>query len=75
MGRGRKTQTHTLKEKSQPSFKDNCSAPARNLRKCDLGAVIFGCKKGTIKECYFKGLFGKLATSDLPALRIFMVKC
>lgn len=47
-------------QKLQPFVKANCSAPARNLRKSDLGAVIFGCKNRTIKECYLKELFGKL---------------
>uniref|UniRef100_A0A5B7BIK3 DCD domain-containing protein n=1 Tax=Davidia involucrata TaxID=16924 RepID=A0A5B7BIK3_DAVIN len=68
MGAGRKTKTLTLKEKSQPSWTANCSAPARNLRKSDLGAVIFGCKHNTFKECYFKQLFG------LPAPHFAYVK-
>lgn len=46
--------------KLQPFVKANCSAPARNLTKSDLGAVVFGCKSHTMKECYFKELFGEL---------------
>lgn len=68
MGGGRKTKTRPLKEKSQPCLKTNCSAPARNLRKSDLGAVIFGCKNHTIKECYSEELFG------LPSLHFAYVK-
>lgn len=41
---------------------------ARNLRKNDLGGVIFGCKNTTIKECLFKQLFG------LPAQHFSYVK-
>jgi hypothetical protein len=58
MGAGRKTETHTLKEKSQAQWTTNCSSPARNLRKSDLGGVIFGCKNHTFGECYSKRLFG-----------------
>ncbi|KAA8534015.1 hypothetical protein F0562_031532 [Nyssa sinensis] len=66
---GRKKKTLTLKEeKSQPSWTVNCSAPARNLRKSDLGAVIFGCKHNTFKECHFQQLFG------LPAPHFAYVK-
>ena len=58
MGAGRKKKTLSLKEKPHPSCTMNYSAPARNLRKRDLGAVIFGCKHNTIGECYSKLLFG-----------------
>lgn len=58
MGAGRKKTTLTLKEKAQPSCTVNGSAPARNLRKTDLAAVIFGCKHNTIRECYSELLFG-----------------
>ncbi|CAL5366436.1 unnamed protein product [Camellia sinensis] len=68
MGAGRKKKTLMLKEESQPSLSMNCSAPARNLRKSDLGAIIFGCKHNTMKECYFKQLFG------LPAPHFSYVK-
>ncbi|KAJ3693805.1 hypothetical protein LUZ60_009285 [Juncus effusus] len=37
---------------------DNYVLAARNLRKSDLGGVIFGCKHNTIKECLTKQLFG-----------------
>ncbi|KAK6943206.1 Development/cell death domain [Dillenia turbinata] len=41
---------------------------ARNLKKANLGGVIFGCTHNTIKECLFKQLFG------LPAQHISYVK-
>ncbi|KAK7294765.1 hypothetical protein RJT34_17661 [Clitoria ternatea] len=44
------------------------SACGRNLRKNQLGAVIFGCKNATIKECLSKQLFG------LPAQHFSYVK-
>ncbi|KAL5568858.1 hypothetical protein UlMin_025433 [Ulmus minor] len=58
MGAGRKKQTLTASEKVPSSWKPNFSASARNLRKSDLGGVIFGCKHNTFRECYFKQLFG-----------------
>ncbi|XP_076954667.1 uncharacterized protein LOC143629223 [Bidens hawaiensis] len=36
----------------------NHSVPARNLRKADLGAVIFGATHNTINECISNKLFG-----------------
>ncbi|KAL3524020.1 hypothetical protein ACH5RR_016854 [Cinchona calisaya] len=68
MGAGRKTQTLTLKEKTQPKWTVNGSVSARHLSKSDLGAVIFGCKHKTIKECKLKQLFG------LPAPHFSYVK-
>ncbi|KAK3018451.1 hypothetical protein RJ639_004268 [Escallonia herrerae] len=68
MGAGRKTKTLHLKERSQHPITVNCSAPARNLRKSDIGAVIFGCKNHTIAECYARQLFG------LPAAHFSYVK-
>ncbi|XP_060964734.1 uncharacterized protein LOC133029021 isoform X1 [Cannabis sativa] len=60
MGAGRKTETYWLKEKSVPQaqWPSNFSSTARNLRKNDLGGVIFGCKHSTFKECILKQLFG-----------------
>ncbi|KAF7149330.1 hypothetical protein RHSIM_Rhsim03G0148100 [Rhododendron simsii] len=58
MGAGRKKKTLTLKEKPKPSNTVNCSVSARNLRKSDLGGIIFGCKHNTIAECYSQLLFG-----------------
>ncbi|GAV62446.1 Kelch_1 domain-containing protein/Dev_Cell_Death domain-containing protein [Cephalotus follicularis] len=78
MGRGRKTQTFNFKEKSQPAWTVNCSGPARNLGKNDLGGVIFGCKHNTIKECFDKQLFGLPAThfsyvrNITPGLPLFL---
>ncbi|KAL9249134.1 hypothetical protein AKJ16_DCAP20311, partial [Drosera capensis] len=43
MGRGRTKLKLTLKEKSAPQWTPNCSIPARNLSKSQLGGVIFGC--------------------------------
>lgn len=36
----------------------NSSVSARNLRKQDLGAVIFGCRSHTVQECLSNLLFG-----------------
>lgn len=58
MGAGRKTETHRLKEKSHYASSVNCSITARNLKKSELGAVIFGCKHSTINECFQMQLFG-----------------
>ncbi|XP_049412023.1 uncharacterized protein LOC125875016 [Solanum stenotomum] len=68
MGAGRKTTTVGLKEKSEYTSTVNGSTSARNLRKADLGSVIFGCKHLTYKECMFKQLFG------LPAPHFSYVK-
>ncbi|KAL0321804.1 UNVERIFIED_CONTAM: B2 protein [Sesamum calycinum] len=67
MGR-RKTGTAPLKEKSKVSWTVNMSPTARNLTKKELGAVIFGCKHHTIKECLLKQMFG------LPASHYSYVK-
>ncbi|GMH13315.1 hypothetical protein Nepgr_015156 [Nepenthes gracilis] len=67
MGAGRKKETFTLEEKT-PKWTMNCSAPARNLRKSELGGVIFGCKHCTFNECMAKQLFG------LPAPHFAYVK-
>ncbi|KAF1864342.1 hypothetical protein Lal_00021998 [Lupinus albus] len=62
MGAGRKTESYKLPEKlaekSQPVSIPNFSVTARNLKKSELGGVIFGCKHSTIKECFEKQLFG-----------------
>ncbi|MED6158210.1 hypothetical protein PIB30_030715 [Stylosanthes scabra] len=74
MGAGRRTETHVLSERSQaPSSSSsspsvNCSVTARNLRKSELGAVIFGCKHSTINQCFQMQLFG------LPSGHISYVK-
>ncbi|KAM7275342.1 hypothetical protein ACFE04_017208 [Oxalis oulophora] len=64
-GKGKFNKNIHLKETFQ---KLTVSATARNLRKSDLGGVIFGCKDNTIKECYDKQLFG------LPASHYSYVK-
>ncbi|XP_041000681.1 uncharacterized protein LOC121246573 isoform X1 [Juglans microcarpa x Juglans regia] len=58
MNRRRKSKKYNFPDKSQTPWTTNCSAPARNLRKSDLGGVIFGCKNNTIEECYSEQLFG-----------------
>ncbi|KAG8380905.1 hypothetical protein BUALT_Bualt06G0065300 [Buddleja alternifolia] len=68
MGAGRKTRTLHLKEKSEVSWTVNSNSLARNLRKNELGAVIFGCKHHTFKECLLKQIFG------LPAAHFSYVK-
>ncbi|CAI9273810.1 unnamed protein product [Lactuca saligna] len=50
------------KEMKESSTFSNYSVPARNLRKDDLGSVIFGCKHNTINECLTNHLFGLPAT-------------
>ncbi|KAG8647813.1 ring canal kelch homolog isoform X2 [Manihot esculenta] len=46
----------------------NSTTPARNLKKSQLGGVIFGCKNDTMKECLSEQLFG------LPAAHFSYVK-
>lgn len=62
MGAGRKTQTFIFDDESNPvpPLNGNSSILTRNLRKSDLGGVIFGCKHDTIQECLSKQLFGLL---------------
>ncbi|CAH1438798.1 unnamed protein product [Lactuca virosa] len=50
------------KDMKESSTFSNYSVPARNLRKDDLGSVIFGCKHNTINECLTNHLFGLPAT-------------
>lgn len=50
-----------LNEKSKGLWNGNMSAPARNLAKDELGAIIFGCKHNTLKECFDKEIFGVLS--------------
>ncbi|KAL1290176.1 hypothetical protein HN51_058584 [Arachis hypogaea] len=72
MGAGRRTETHVLSERSRaPSSSSssvNCSVTARNLRKSELGGVIFGCKHNTMNQCFQMQLFG------LPSGHISYVK-
>ncbi|KAK7395047.1 hypothetical protein VNO78_15589 [Psophocarpus tetragonolobus] len=58
---------HTSQFSGTQSFPPNLSC-GRNLRKNELGGVIFGCKKATMKECLSKQLFG------LPAQHFSYVK-
>ncbi|KAF9598972.1 hypothetical protein IFM89_033317 [Coptis chinensis] len=68
MGAGRKTETHTLGEAIKHPPTVNSSAPAWNLKKKDLGGVIFGCTHYTINECLTNQIFG------LPAIHFSYVK-
>ncbi|XVE97157.1 hypothetical protein REPUB_Repub02eG0287000 [Reevesia pubescens] len=56
---GREAQTF-LVNGNAPSISNptNSIVAVRNLRKSQLGGVIFGCKNSTYKECLFKQLFG-----------------
>ncbi|XP_024031256.1 uncharacterized protein LOC21404138 isoform X2 [Morus notabilis] len=69
MGTGKKIQTYIVNG-SSPSAPNMVvgSLQARNLRKSQLGGVIFGCKNSTMKECLFKQLLG------LPAHHFSYVK-
>ncbi|KAK6290717.1 hypothetical protein POUND7_002258 [Theobroma cacao] len=69
MGTGRKPQTFLVNGNAPytPNL-TNSNVAARNLRKSQLGGVIFGCKDSTFKECLFKQLFG------LPAQHFSFVK-
>jgi len=60
---GRKTQTFIINESASSSPNPlSSSVSTRNLGKSHLGGVIFGCKNSTIKECFFKQLFGQSST-------------
>ncbi|KAL4576096.1 hypothetical protein LXL04_012184 [Taraxacum kok-saghyz] len=67
-GKKRSKQKFIEKDIKESSTFTNYSAPARNLRKTDLGAVIFGCKHTTINECLANNLFG------LPASHFSYIK-
>ncbi|KAJ0705174.1 putative DCD domain-containing protein NRP [Helianthus annuus] len=58
MGRKQKKKINTDSLMKEASVFSNYSAPARNLRKTDLGAVIFGATHNTINECLSRQLFG-----------------
>lgn len=53
-----------LKFKPGPSARFNAGASSRNLSKCHLGGVIFGCTNSTIKECLSNQLFGSFPQLD-----------
>lgn len=67
MGAGRKTTTIQVNENYDDSWKASNSAPARNLSKIELGAIIFGCKHSTIKECLEEELFGVFSSPNIFA--------
>ncbi|KAL2896950.1 Kelch-like protein 12 [Bienertia sinuspersici] len=61
MGAGRKTETVVVQNKPPPQQTSNQHPwSARNMRKKDLAAVIFGCKHSTFNECVFKQFDRKL---------------
>ncbi|GAV76895.1 Kelch_1 domain-containing protein/Dev_Cell_Death domain-containing protein [Cephalotus follicularis] len=68
MVEGKKTQT--IRNASSPSSPNpaTCNISHRNLRRSNLGGVIFGCTNATITECLSKQLFG------LPAPHFSYVK-
>ncbi|KAI3971339.1 hypothetical protein MKX01_008183 [Papaver californicum] len=66
MGAGRQTQT-TFKF-SEGSQKNSSIIKVRNLRKIDLGGVIFGCTRHTMKECLSNQIFG------LPGVHFSYIK-
>ncbi|MCL7032237.1 hypothetical protein MKW94_018324 [Papaver nudicaule] len=68
MGGRRKKETVPSMETFQRNPCANCSVTARNLRTNDLGGVILGCTRHTIKECLSNQLFG------LPAGHFAYVK-
>lgn len=43
----------------------------RNLTKSQLGGVVFGCTKNTIKECMSKQLFGESSSKAYTAKLIY----
>nr|XP_043633728.1 uncharacterized protein LOC122604934 [Erigeron canadensis] len=57
-GHKQKKKTNFNWAKQEPYVLSNRSAPARNMRKTDIGSVIFGCTNSTINECLSKQLFG-----------------
>ncbi|XP_027352391.1 kelch-like protein 3 isoform X2 [Abrus precatorius] len=69
IGAWKKTET-SQSSGTQPftSSLPNSTVFGRNLRKNQLGGVIFGCKNATMKECLYKQLFG------LPAQHFSYVK-
>ncbi|KAF2306483.1 hypothetical protein GH714_018467 [Hevea brasiliensis] len=69
MGAGKNTTTVDINRSGpMPPNLVNSTAHARNLKKSQLGGVIFGCKNNTMNECLSKQLFG------LPATHISYVK-
>ncbi|KAI3987254.1 hypothetical protein MKX01_031738 [Papaver californicum] len=65
---GRKKETIPLTERVVRHPSVNCSVTARNLRTTDLGGVIFGCTRLTMKECLSNQIFG------LPSLHFKYIK-
>ncbi|KAI3447828.1 hypothetical protein Pfo_004493 [Paulownia fortunei] len=68
MGAGRNTQTYCQSETSPSRWMASNVTWARNLNKNQLGGVIFGCTKSTMRECLGSQLFG------LPAQHFLFVK-
>lgn len=68
MGVGRNTPTFCLSETSPSCRMASNVKWARNLQKSQLGGIIFGCTKDTMRECLANQLFG------LPAQHFLYVK-
>ncbi|KAK6152545.1 hypothetical protein DH2020_015180 [Rehmannia glutinosa] len=68
MGAGRNIHTFNQSETSPSRWMASNVAWARNLNKNQLGGVIFGCTKSTMRECLANQLFG------LPAQHFLYVK-
>ncbi|MCL7038615.1 hypothetical protein MKW94_022220 [Papaver nudicaule] len=68
MGAGRQTQTFTFSEGAKQNSSPSIAGKARNLRKIDLGGVIFGCTRHTMKECLSNQIFG------LPGVHFSYIK-
>ncbi|KAI3858167.1 hypothetical protein MKX03_022486 [Papaver bracteatum] len=69
MGAGRQTQTtFPFSEVGQKNSSISNPGKMRNLRKIDLGGVIFGCTRHTMKECLSNQIFG------LPGVHFSYIK-
>ncbi|KAI3906104.1 hypothetical protein MKW98_028714 [Papaver atlanticum] len=65
---GRKKETIPFMDRIVRHPRVNSSITAKNLRTQDLGGVIFGCTRHTMKECLSSQIFG------LPALHFAYIK-
>ena len=65
------TGQRALKFKAGSSSRLDAGEVYRNLSKCHLGSVIFGCTNSTIKECLSNQLFGSYPQLNLYLLLIF----
>ncbi|CAI9103000.1 OLC1v1001409C1 [Oldenlandia corymbosa var. corymbosa] len=81
MDAGRKANTLPHIEKAEPEWTGRCTVSTRNLRKSELGGVIFGCKNYTIAECKKRSLFGlpsrhySYVRNATPGMVLFLFNC